>query len=97
MVPVRFEVTVNGRLLCVAGIDRDGVLTVAVQAENLPVGEDGSSLRGTPGGKLQIVSVYGLTDEDVTWQWPEALIGPGDEILIRVLPSGQFDSPTEVD
>ena len=96
MVPLRFEVTVNGRVLCTAGMDCDGVLMVTVQAENMPLCEDGSSMRGTPGGKLHQVSIDGLTSLDETLEWPNAQIRPGDEIRIRVLPTGEFDPPTLV-
>jgi len=101
MVPLRFEVTLNSRILCTAGMDKDGILMVTLQSENLPAvsGAEpfpGASSRGTPGGKENTVSVVGYTDADDTWQWIDTPIGAGDQILIRVLPNGSFDPPTVV-
>jgi hypothetical protein len=96
MVPLRFEVTLNGRVLCVAGMDRHGIVIVTVESENWPGPDPGESARGTPAGEENTVFVNGYTDTDDDWRWARERIGPGDEIRIRVLPSGPYNPPAQV-
>jgi hypothetical protein len=92
MVPFRFEVSLNGRVLCIAGMDRDGIIDVTIQSESLPVGADGTSIRGSSGNEHRI-SVTGYTYADEAWNWTDVPVVPGDEIRIRVLGAGPFDPP----
>jgi hypothetical protein len=96
MVPFRFEVTLNGRVLCVAGMDRTGIVLVTVESENWPGPASGESGRGTPAGEENTVFVNGYTDDDDDWRWVRERIHAGDEIRIRVLPTGPYDPPTKV-
>jgi len=96
MVPLRFEVTLNGRVLCVAGMNRNGIVMVTVGSENWPGPDPGESARGTPPGEENTVFVHGYTDGDDDWRWVHERISAGDEILIRVLPTGPYDPPNEV-
>jgi hypothetical protein len=96
MVPLRFQVSLNGRVLCTAGMDEMGVLMVTAESENWPGPDDETSNRGTPAGEENTVTVNGWTEDDEDWRWVREKIAPGDEILIRVLKSGKFDPPTEV-
>jgi hypothetical protein len=96
MVPLRFEVTLNGRVLCTSGMDQRGVLVVTVQSEDSPPPGEAETMRGTPAGEESILVVDGYTNSDLWWRWVSEKIVAGDEIRIRVLPSGSFDPPTSV-
>ena len=95
MVPLRFEVSLNGRRLCVAGLDRLGVLMLEITSENWPGPEATESARGTPAGDENSVFVNAYTDDGEDWRWAFERIKAGDEIVVRVLPSGPFDPPSE--
>jgi len=95
MVPLRFEVSLNGRRLCVAGLDQLGVLMVEVKSENWPGPDATESARGTPAGDENAVFVQALTDDGEDWRWVHERITSGDEIVIRVLAVGPFDPPRE--
>src|SRR5947209_3622465 len=95
MVPLRFEVTLNGRRLCVAGLDRLGVLMIEVKSENWPGPEATESTLGTPAGDENTVFVNAYTDDGEDWRWVHERIVAGDEIVVRILPAGPFDPPVE--
>jgi hypothetical protein len=76
MVPLRFEVALNGRVLCVAGMDRNGIVLVTVESEDWPGPEPEESARGTPAGEENTVSVSGYTDGDDEWRWTRERISP---------------------
>jgi hypothetical protein len=95
MVPLRFELTLNGRRLCLAGLDREGVLMLTVESEHWPSDDPAESVRGTPAGGENTVSVSALTADHEDWRWASERIKAGDEIVVRVLPAGPFDPPTE--
>ena|ERR1700690_303734 len=73
-----FEVSLNGRELCTAGVGEDGVLTVIVrsQARNI-------SRRGKEDLRLDVGGMIGSTMEYLHWQ-EQRLLRQGDEIQIRV-------------
>ena len=97
MTPARLiEVTLNGRVLCTAGMDRDGVLMVTMQSEDGPGPDGGASARGTPAGEESALFVNGYTDADEDRRWASEKLRAGDKVRIRVLPSGAFDTPAEV-
>jgi hypothetical protein len=77
-------------------MDRNGIVMVTVESENWPGPDPGESARGTPAGEENTVMVNGYTDDDHNWRWLRERISAGDEIRIRVLPSGLYDPPTEV-
>ncbi len=84
----RFEIILNGERHCVSGIDDDGVLSVSVNYAK----------RGKENGKYQF-HISGLARFPTSQEkpqhanWPAPPIGIGDEITIRVLEPGRFDSP----
>jgi hypothetical protein len=95
---VRFEVTLNGKRLCTAGLDDYGMLTVGVamtafQTENpSPAEEDTIAINSS-----QSLFVGGGEFNDTSTLkhlvWGEQSLEEGDEVLVRVLPEGRHDPP----
>ena len=77
-----FEVHLNNKLLCVAGIGNNGVLTAIVDSLIQP-GQDDAHL--TVGGLLT------PRNEHVTWK--VSRLQTGDEILIRIVDAKSIDKP----
>ena len=77
---VRFEVIFNGRRLCTAGIEGDGVLGVGLDRVKHSGQEPQYSLHV---GGLGSFGPETGRQEHVSWPVPES-IGIGDEITIRL-------------
>ncbi|QDV47660.1 hypothetical protein Enr13x_75710 [Stieleria neptunia] len=84
----RFELIKNGKRVCIAGIDGDGVLS-AILSYGKPENGDGTHDFG--------ISGLGMFDASQDRQhhvaWPRHELATGDEITIRILPPGEFDQP----
>lgn len=89
---VRFEVVLNGKRVCTAGIRGDGVLAVGLDRVKHPGQEPTYSLHV---GALGSFGPDTGRNEHVSWPVPSSL-GIGDEITIRLLEAGEFDDPTEI-
>jgi hypothetical protein len=79
-----FEVYLNGRRLCLAGIGDDGVLTAIV------------TYVAGKGRKEQRLLVGGLispTGEHVNWRKPR--LKTGDEVRVKIVESATSDPPKE--
>jgi hypothetical protein len=77
-----FEVYLNGKRLCTAGIGDDGVLTTIV---NYVVGNGRDEVNLHVGGLISPI------DEDVTWRTTQ--IQTGDEVRVRVIEAAKVDKP----
>ena len=83
MVP-RVYVSLNSKRICVAGITRDteGVLSVVVEL-----------VQGSPDDDNNHLSIQAHLRDGDSWQWGQKSVVPGDEIVIKLLPPGDFDLP----
>lgn len=85
---VRFEVILNGERLCISGIEGNGVLSNSVSF----VQREGEE----PTCKMYVggLGAYHPSDKrDYGVAWVNSKLKPGDELVIRVLPPGNFDVP----
>jgi|SRR5580658_4420253 hypothetical protein len=80
-----FEVCLNGKKLCLAGIGDDGVLTAIV---NWVKGRGGTDMF------LQVGGLVSQVDEHVRWVNQKHL-RVGDQIQIRVVEASAVDKPIE--
>ena len=92
---IAFEVRVNGRLVCCAGVGEVGVLSAIVNW----MGDSPRSPRvggRTKGGEARI-SVAGSYDtsrgSNVSPRWLNRMLNVGDEISIRVVKKAKVDRP----
>lgn len=84
----RFEVLVNGERKCVAGINVEGILTAAATAYICKGDLDlGCALE-----VCGVESQHGPEHQSVSWFQP-APLRVGDELTVRILDKGDFDSP----
>ncbi len=103
MADVRYQIILNGRALCVAGVDGlGGVLNATltwVKRERRPgddvldddeVPQEGKILESH---YLNVGGVDPLANDHV--RWCEEPLKPGDEIMIRILGPGKADDPQE--
>ena len=79
-----FEVHLNGKRLCVAGFDGDGVLNTVVNHLAGP-GRDAVL-------ELRIGGLISSTDEHVDWHY--AKLSVGDEITLKIIETDSADKPT---
>ncbi|MFG0334820.1 MAG: hypothetical protein ACF8TS_15805 [Maioricimonas sp. JB049] len=86
----RLEVLLNGERVCLAGIDGDGVLAVGLNYVKQP---DEDARFDLHVGGLGRYRSDQPREQHVTWPTPET-IGVGDELTIRLIPPGEFDSPS---
>jgi hypothetical protein len=90
---ISFEVHVNGKKVCTAGVGEDGVLSAMltyVRRENEVLDPKAES---EPAITL---SVGGLAnDQNMRWLGSELPIESGDEVTIRVLEAESVDEPAE--
>lgn len=78
-----FEITLNGRRLCVAGVD-DGVLSSHVSRTTAgKTGDRADEIRLEAGG---------LADGEHL-RWIDTLLSVGDEVTIRVIEANTLDVP----
>jgi hypothetical protein len=96
MAKIRLQVTVNGRNLCIAGMDEHGTLTAAVELTQVPGAPDPFRPSHHPPDE----ECYQLRIEGEAWagdslRWVAETVQAGDEITIRVLDAGPSDAPGE--
>jgi hypothetical protein len=79
-----FEVFVNGRRVCMAGVGPDGVLSAILDWV-------GGGPRHPAEGSfdLHVGGLDSRTDEHVDWSVPE--VGVGDEVTIRIVETEDID------
>jgi len=86
----RFEIRKNGERVCVAGILREGVLSVHLTSI---IGSDQNVRHGINIGGLGYFDPSQEMSRYANWTAPNVTVG--DEITIRILPEGDFDAPCE--
>jgi hypothetical protein len=96
---IRIEILVNGKREAIAGVESFGVLTAILQwvkrdPAALPVGEGAPGLDEWIENKA-LLTVGGMNAREHL-RWLEIDLRTGDEVTLRVLPSGQFDSPIAI-
>jgi hypothetical protein len=79
-----FEVYLNGKRLCVAGIGDNGVLTTII---------DHVSGHGRNEQHVRIGGLVNATDEHVHWGLKR--LKTGDEVLVKIVESISVDRPTK--
>lgn len=90
---VRFEVIYNGKRMCIAGIQGDGILSVGIDHVKRP---DEDAVSHLHVGGLGRFDPSVEQDHHVSWPVPDK-IQIGDEITVRLLPEGEFDAPPEME
>ena len=98
MEKVRFEVILNGKRLCIAGLDGYGVLlvTMVVATQLEP---DRANTEKEPHALVFDINfgVGGLESSDSTGDqhilWVNRTLQEGDDVRIRILPEGEHDPP----
>lgn len=97
---MRFEVLLNGKRLCIAGVPEFGVLSTIVcrvkrnPAQELP--EKHANVSEDFFNEYVELSVGGLNStERKSLHWIREFISAGDEVTIRVLEPGEYDPPKE--
>lgn len=79
-----FQILLNGKKICIAGIQKDGVLTTTITY--------------VPFRKSQETRLYigGLeTDKDEHLFWKEAILHTGDELRVRIIETKSVDLPAQ--
>jgi hypothetical protein len=79
-----FQILLNGKKICVAGIPVDGVLT--------------TTLTYVPFRKRRETRLYvgGLeTEKDEHLFWKEAILHTGDELRVKIIETKSVDSPAQ--
>jgi hypothetical protein len=85
-IPMRaFEVSLNGKKLCLAGIGDDGVLTTIV---------NWVTRRGEGDLFLEVGGLISLTEEHVSWIKQKPL-SVGDKIQVKIVEASSADKPTK--
>jgi len=77
-----FQVSLNGKRLCVAGIGQDGVLTGIV---------DHVARRGRNELSLHVGGLISPTEEHVTWR--NVRLKVGDIVSLKIVEADSVDSP----
>ncbi|HLH53636.1 MAG TPA: hypothetical protein VKY92_08470 [Verrucomicrobiae bacterium] len=87
-----FEVHLNGKRVCIAGVGEFGVLTGIVSWRGMQPYKDGT----VPSADSLQLQVSGLTNPSgKKVGWTERDIRVGDRIEIRVIDASAVDSPVE--
>ena len=91
----RFEVRVNGDLICVAGMPKPGVLQAKLESDDwaLQYESDGTAMQ--PAKANCELTVGGMTQDDEMLEWKHVSLLPGDVVTLRVLPPGQSEDPEQ--
>jgi len=92
---IRFQVRVNGRQLCVAGVAGSFILHAELYYAD-------AASWAVYSGKLAFLKVYSIEIEPDylpngrTMTWPHGEVTIGDEVSVKLLPAGESDAPLEV-
>ncbi len=98
---IRFQVLVNGVQRATAGLETVGVLSVIVGWVRRDPAAAPKGLLTSPGfqaddwvGNTIDVSLSGLDSKDGEHiDWFNSTLEVGDEVVVRILPPGEFDPP----
>lgn len=82
---MRIEASVNGTVVCTAGLSGSGYLSAHLNTE---------VNRANPTDVLRIVGIETRDTESVHLQWPVASIREGDVVKLRLLPDGASSEPS---
>lgn len=86
-----FEVTINGKKVCTAGIEGIGVLTAIFDfARRKKDGEE--IVQEGPHLKIGGLNCHGKNDDE-NLDWVKRHLSVGDEVSIRIIDSLQIDQP----
>jgi hypothetical protein len=86
-----FELRLNGRILFVAGVDTDGVISANLPWVRSPGGRPGSIRSAHEQLGLTVGGLVARTREHVTWR-PRRL-RVGDELGIKIVETDRIDKP----
>ena len=89
----RIGIIYNGKRMCIAGIQGDGILSVGIDHVKRP---DEDAVSHLHVGGLGRFDPSVEQDHHVSWPVPDK-IQIGDEITVRLLPEGEFDAPPEME
>jgi hypothetical protein len=101
---VRFEVLINGKRICTAGVNGYGVLSAVLsRVKRNPTQVTPTALENTTLerflAELVEFEVGGLDSSDAAGEhgqyltWHKRPMQVGDEVTIRILPAGESDPP----
>jgi hypothetical protein len=101
--PLRFEVLVNGKVVATTGVGAAyGVLSAIVTWVRRNPAAISAKVRADPDFdeltflnevcEVELGALDSVADQHSSWG--KHGLRPGDEVTIRVLPSGQYDAPT---
>jgi len=82
---MRIEASVNGKVVCTAGLSGSGYLSAHLNTE---------VSRANPKDALRIVGIETHDTESVHLQWPAAPVSEGDVITLKLLPDGSSSEPS---
>jgi hypothetical protein len=98
---VRFQLSINNQDCGTAGIEDIGVLTVTIDWVKRDLAKAPEEARKHPkftsqgwicdSTSIHLGGIDSKTDEHI--EWFNGQLQAGDEIIIRVLPGGEFDPP----
>jgi hypothetical protein len=95
---MRFQLVINGKQTCTAGIKDYGVLSaIASWVLRDPAKYDSEKHLSLEKCSAEESSfcVGGLLNDRTHVEWHRQTIKPGDEITIRILESGKYDKPVK--
>jgi hypothetical protein len=94
--PMRaFQIHLNGKRLCTAGVGEDGVLTAVVRSILRPrqVSKQKRSSRSKEDLAIDVGGLISPTLEHLRWKTPR--LRSGDEICIKIIETDSADKPNE--
>ena len=99
--PVRFEILLNGRRLATTGIERFGVLSAVISWVRRNPSNVTAEMRAKDEFdelhflrevcELEFGGLDSVADRNVFCG--KETLRPGDEVAVRILPQGEYDSP----
>jgi hypothetical protein len=99
--PLRFQVLVNGKPIAITGTSTFGVLTTIVNWVRRDPAAITDELRKSPNFdevkfsaevcELELSALDSITKRHASWG--ATTLRPGDEVTVRILPSGEYDDP----
>lgn len=87
-----FEIYVNGRKLCTAGVGDRGVLTAVVSSVRRLSARHGARVRSSEDLALEVGGLVPTTAEHVRWKTPR--LRTGDEVRVRIVEIEMADEPS---
>lgn len=84
---MRYEVLVNGMRRCIAGTVGPGSLVAVLTRWR-------SGVRDAPAESAHLMVHGSRTANELSVRWLLDELGPGDEVVIRILDAGECDEPS---